>query len=83
MGGGRPKSRRSKVMEDAWDEQLTPARARRIVRKCIACALRGESWAHKEINDRSIGKPKESLEVSGSLTLTELYHALGTHLRAV
>ena len=81
-GPGRPKSARSAVMEHAWNENLTPKRAHRIVRAILLAAIKGEPWACKEVSDRSMGKPKESLELTGEFTLAEFYRALAPKLLA-
>ena len=81
-GPGRPKSSRSVVMEGAWDKHLTAEKASEIVLKVLECAVAGEALAVKEVNDRSMGKPKESLELTGEFTLAEFYRALAPKLLA-
>ena len=76
MGGGRPRSQRSLIMEQALDAGITPAKAKAIVAKILQCALEGEQWACREILDRTVGKPKERIDISGEFTVTEFLRAI-------
>ena len=69
-------------MEHAFNELVTAEEAEAVVLKLIGCAKAGEPWAIKELIDRCIGKPKESLELTGEFTLAEFYRALAPKLLA-
>jgi len=63
-------------MERALEETITEKEAVAVVKKLIECAKAGEPWAIKELIDRCIGKPKESVEIKGNLTVTEFFRAI-------
>ncbi len=76
FGGGRPKGRRSKIMSDAWDDLITPKRARSLVRMTFKLALKGEAWAVREIYDRAQGKAKATVEIQGDKDIGEAFAIL-------
>jgi hypothetical protein len=47
------------------DGETTKLRA--IAEKLVEMALRGESWAIKEVADRIDGKPAQALDISGAI----------------
>ena len=63
-------------MERALNKALTPAKADALVRKLISCALAGEPWAVKELLDRCLGKSRETLDITGTFTVSEFFRVL-------
>lgn len=69
-GPGRKRSNRGELVNRIADELVTEEDARAVWQKLIDCAKDGEPWAIKEFLDRTIGKPKESIDMTGSLAVT-------------
>jgi len=70
---GRPKGSRNVLT--VWREALTECVTRDDVRAVFAALLKaaraGKPWAVKELFDRCAGRPQQSMEIFGGLTLAE------------
>ena len=81
MAAGAPKGNKNNVKNRPWAEAIDkalkqsengkPTKLRQLADKLIEACMNGEQWAFRELGDRVDGKALASLEVSGSVDVTE------------
>lgn len=64
-GPGNPHASNVHKFRNALHASVTEDNIRNVVTKLVQLAEGGEAWAVKELLDRCLGKPKETVEVSG------------------
>jgi len=81
-GPGNPYARATAAFRSVMLETITEADIKAVVKILIKSARSGESWAIRELLDRTIGKATQAVEVSGPdarpLTLEEIVKATQT-----
>ena len=81
-GPGNPLGAEAARFRSQLWEAGTEERRSKLADNLWTWAIEGQSWAVKELFDRLLGKPKESVELTGTFTLAEFYSALGSRLLA-
>ena len=71
-GPGNPRAVAAVAWREALDAAISQEDFEAIVRKLIAAALDGESWAIREVLDRTLGRPGQSIAVTGVGSKPEL-----------
>jgi len=74
-GQGNPYAKKVAAIRAALFDAVTPADISEVVAKILAQAKAGDMIAARELLDRLLGKPKQTMEVDGLLQVAKLYSA--------